>query len=278
MLDTTAMLAEVTLFAKQAGVIAREMFNRQLDTIHKSSDVDLLTEADIQIEAYLTTQLQTRYPTISIMGEEGATYEGDSGYRWVIDPIDGTTNFAHHIPHFAISIALADDTFYPPVLGVVYDPMRDECFYAARGQGAFLNGKRLHVSATPTLAQSVMASGFPYTKWTDPDTNATQWGHFVVRSRGVRRMGSAALDMCYVGAGRFDGYWEHNISAWDMMGGAIVLTEAGGQLSNYQGEPLDNTQWRKLRIVASNGNIHDEILTVLREGDHAPRPINQQTH
>jgi myo-inositol-1(or 4)-monophosphatase len=173
----------------------------------------------------------------------------------------------------AVNIALADSQLYPPLLGVMYDPMRDECFAAIRGEGATLNGKSLKVSGTPKLAQSVIASGFPYTKWTDPDNNADRWGNFVVRSRGVRRMGAAGLDMAYVAAGRFDGYWEHHLSAWDIMPSIICLLEAGGRLSNYAGEPLDPYQIVKLRVVASNGYIHDEMLTVLREGNNAPRPV-----
>lgn len=272
MIHTVETLETITAIAREAGAMAREAFNYPRETLTKSSGVDLVTDTDTRVEAFIVENLTGHFPDYSLVGEEGGEYNTGNSYRWFIDPIDGTTNFAHGIPHFAINIALADAQLYPPRLGVMYDPMRDECFMAIRGEGATLNGKPLKVSSTLTLAQSVVASGFPYTKWTDPDNNANRWGHFVVRSRGVRRMGAAGLDMAYVAAGRFDGYWEHHLSAWDIMPSIICLLEAGGRLSNYAGEPLDPHQIIRLRVVASNGYIHDEMLTVLREGNNAPRP------
>lgn len=271
-INTVETLETVTRIVRDAGAVAREAFNKPREMDTKSSGVDLVTDTDKRIEAFIVENLTGQFPDISLVGEEGGEYNSGNSYRWFIDPIDGTTNFAHGIPHFSVNIALTDAQPYPPLLGVLYDPMRDECFAGIRGEGAALNGKALRVSSTPSLAQSVVASGFPYTKWTDPDNNADRWGHFVTRSRGVRRMGAAGLDVAYVAAGRFDGYWEHHLNAWDVMPGIVCLTEAGGMFTNYDGEPVDPHQFTKLRIVASNGLIHDEMLTVLREGSHAPVP------
>jgi myo-inositol-1(or 4)-monophosphatase len=265
-------LETITAIAREAGSMARDAFNNPRETNTKSSGVDLVTDTDKRVEAYIVENLTGHFPDFSLVGEEGGEYNPGSSYRWFIDPIDGTTNFAHGIPHFTVNIALGGSTLFPPVLGVIYDPMRDECFSAIRDEGATLNGKPMKVSSTPTLAQSVVASGFPYTKWSDPDNNVEQWGNLVIRSRGVRRMGAAGLDMVYVAAGRFDGYWEHNLNMWDIMPSIICLLEAGGQVTTYTGEPMDPHKISQLRIVASNGHIHDELLTILRDGKDAPRP------
>lgn len=272
----TANLQHIIEIAREAGQIAREGFNQPRHTALKSSNVDLVTDTDRQVEAFIVEQLTQAYPDYQIVGEEGGVYQqaNTNGYRWFIDPIDGTTNFAHGIPHFSVCVGLAGDDVFSPLLGVIYDPMRDECFAAERGKGATLNGQSIHVSHTTRLSEAVVASGFPYTKWTDPDNNATQWGDFVVRSRGVRRFGSAGLDMAYVAAGRFDGYWEHNLNAWDIMPSVICLLEAGGKLTNYNGEAPENAS-NALRLVASNGLIHDEMVHVLAEGANAPRPKEQ---
>jgi myo-inositol-1(or 4)-monophosphatase len=227
-LDTNQILFDARVIAKQAGVITRELFYRSVEMSTKSSDIDLVTEADLQSEKFIVEHLRELYPDFGIVGEEGSQFLTDAPYRWIIDPVDGTTNFAHRVPHYAISIALADSNPYPALVGVVYDPMRDECFTAVRGQGAFLNGRPIGVSHTSRLGESLLASGFPYTKWTDPDNNADHWSDFVVRTRDVRRLGSASLDIAYVATGRMDGYWEHNLSAWDISAALLVLKEAGG--------------------------------------------------
>lgn len=264
-------LADIISIVKEAGAHARALFNQSNAMELKSSGVDLVTTADKETEAFISQTLLERYPTYNIVGEEGNGQTTASPYRWFIDPIDGTTNFAHRIPHFAICIALFDGEQFPPLLGVTYDPMRDECFAGLRDKGATLNGKSLRVSNTPKLAQSVVGSGFPYTKWDDPDNNADRWGQFMVRTRGVRRLGSAGLDVVYVAAGRLDGYWEHNISAWDVSSSLICLQEAGGQFSDYAGNPLA-FQINKMRVLTSNGKIHAEMVDVLQQGYDAPRP------
>lgn len=266
------ILQEAVPIAQAAGAILRDHATRPRHADHKAALVDLVTEADRASEAFILQRLQTTFPQHQVVGEEGSNYQpvDANGYRWYIDPLDGTTNFAHGLPHFSISMALTNADGWP-IVGIVYDPMRDECFAATKGGGATLNGQSVHVSSTERLAGSVVASGFPYDKWTDPENNAAQWGHFVVRSQGVRRMGSAALDLAYVGAGRFDGYWEQKLQRWDVLAGILVVLEAGGTVTDYAGDPSGITVARP-RLVASNGLIHAEMLDVLRLGETAPRP------
>ena len=272
--ETQRILADIISIAKEAGAQIRDLFTQANGMELKSSDVDLVTTADKQTEEFISQTLLARYPEFNLVGEEGHGQDTASQYRWFIDPIDGTTNFAHRIPHFAVCIALFDGESFPPLLGVTYDPMRDEVFAGLRGNGATLNGKPLRVSNTLQLAQAVVGSGFPYTKWDDPDNNAEQWGNFVVRTRGVRRLGSAGLDVAYVAAGRLDGYWEHNLSAWDVGSSMICLHEADGQLSDFTGNSLP-FQVKEIRLVASNGKIHSEIVDILRRGDDVPRPSSK---
>jgi myo-inositol-1(or 4)-monophosphatase len=270
--EVQKILANVIDLTKTAGSQLRALFTQPHTTDLKSTDVDLVTEADKQIEAFMVGELTKHYPAFGIVGEEGNTHTAtDSPYHWYIDPIDGTTNFAHGIPHFAICAALFDQNQFPPLLGIVYDPMRDECFAGLRGHGATLNSQTMRVSRTPHLSQAVVASGFPYTKWVSSDNNVAHWGDFVVRVRGIRRMGSAGLDGAYVAAGRFDGYWEHSLSAWDISASLLFVTEAGGYFSHFDGGPVPY-QAKGLRVVASNGLIHEEMIRVLQEGSNAPRP------
>lgn len=238
----------------------------------KTSDIDLVTQTDRDAEAYIVNELTRHFPSHHIIGEEGGGAGADratASLRWYVDPIDGTTNFAHRIPHFCTSIALAtaDDV---PLLGVIYDPNRDELYTALHGNGATLNGEALKVSSRTTLATSVIASGFPYDKHTVNDDNTRQWSAFVKRVRGVRRMGAAALDFAYVAAGRYDGYWEQSLKRWDAMAGILLVREAGGIVTDYRGaqRPQDDERGRYL---ASNPHIHQAILDVLLQtyGDDA---------
>ncbi len=257
--------------ARAAGDILRDGFNRPHSIHLKTNATDMATETDEAAEKLIVERLQAAFPEHSILGEEGGAYDvAGASYRWVIDPLDGTTNFAHGIPHFSVSIALTDGDGWP-VIGVVYDPMRDECFVAAKGMGATLNDKPIGVSQTPALSQAVMASGFPYDKWHDPRNNADLWGHFVVRSRGVRRFGSAALDLAYVAAGRFDGYWEQKLNPWDVLAGILLVQEGGGLVTGFDGTS-DAIRATKPDLVASNGLFHPEILVVIEQGAAAPRP------
>jgi myo-inositol-1(or 4)-monophosphatase len=272
-IDERHTLNLIENIAREAGAGLRDRFANPHAADLKSSDVDLVTEADRATEEFIVRRLQKAFPDFDLLGEEGGMYENGppSDYFWVIDPIDGTTNFAHHIPHFSVNIALFDGQQYPPVLAVCYEPMHDEMFKGIRTQGATLNDQVLKVTTTSRLAESVVASGFPYTKWRDPDNNADHWAHFVVRSRGVRRFGAAGLDVAWVAAGRFDGYWEHDVNLWDIAPGILFLLEAGGTVSDYDGNPLTVARG-PLRFVGSNGHIHDQMLRVLGDGEAAPRP------
>jgi myo-inositol-1(or 4)-monophosphatase len=174
-----------------------------------------------------------------------------------------------------VSIALTGQDGIP-LIGVVFDPMLDECFQAMTGRGAFLNNHPIHVSKTSELGLSLVASGFGYDSWTNPDNNTEEWANFVQRVQGITRMGSAALDLCYVAAGRFDGYWEHRLNPWDMLGGLICVAEAGGRVSNFRGDPSGLYSGPKRDVLASNGLIHERMLTVIVLGAQAPRSLSRK--
>lgn len=250
--------------ARQAGAMIMAHFEEPIEQSTKSNAADIVTTADKNTERLIVSDILSHYPDHHIMGEEGRGQGANpetADYFWYIDPIDGTTNFASKIPHFSTSIALADGDMNP-LVAVVYDPCRDELFSAIKGVGAWLDGEAIHVSAATDLSQCVLASGFPYHKWTNDDNNLIEWGRFVVRVRGVRRMGSAALDACYVGAGRFDGYWEKYVNSWDIMAAALIVQEAGGRVTDYQGEtPAHFLDQRA--IVMSNGHIHQAMVDLL---------------
>ncbi len=252
-------LDDLEILARQAGVILRAGYGQAHTIDSKSHAIDLVTETDRRSEAFLLESIRRRWPEHSILAEESGAHGGDA-HLWYVDPLDGTVNFAHGVPIFSVSIAYADGDGVR--LGVVYDPMRDECFAAERGRGAFLNGQPLQVSATALVAQALLVTGFPYDIWTNPDNNLDNFARFAVRSHGVRRLGSAALDLCYVAAGRFDGYWEVRLKPWDVAAGGLIAAEAGAKVTNLQGgaDYLSPPQ----SIVAANAALHAEMLKVLR--------------
>lgn len=251
--------------AREAGALLLEGFDKQNKVIHKSSAVDWVTEYDRASEQLVVARITAAYPTHGLVGEEGSRREGQDGYTWYIDPLDGTTNYAHHFPMFAVSIALYQGQ--TPLVGVVYDPLRDELFSALRGQGAYLTrgGERkpLQVTEAQVLATSLLATGFPYDSHTSSHNNVTEVGAFVRRAQGLRRAGSAALDMCYVAAGRLDGYWEFKLFAWDMAAARLVVEEAGGRFTQPDGAPIEMVE--KMAACVSNAHIHAEMLAVLAE-------------
>ncbi len=248
--------------AKTAGGKLRAFYAEGVPTEYKG-DVDLVTIADRTVEAYLQQALLETFPEHGIYGEEGARDRMDAEYRWYVDPLDGTTNFAHGFPHFCVSMGLEHRPSGTPggqdgtiVAGVIYDPMRDELFVAEQGRGAFLNGKPIHVSSVPDLGESLVATGFPSRKRHE-NPNIHFYHEFTLRSHGVRRAGSAALDLAYVACGRVDGYWEFNLNPWDTSAGFLLVEEAGGKVTGFDGS------FRKLEsreILASNGLIHPELL------------------
>ncbi len=226
---------------------------------YKGSPTNLVTEMDARAEALILERLQRAFPDDAVLAEEAGSRGGRSGRRWIVDPLDGTTNYAHGVPIFAVSIALEQDGRVR--LGVIYDPTRDELFVGERGGGASLNGTPLAVSAAAALDESLLATGFPYNV-RESRRNLAEFAAFTLRARAVRRLGSAVLYLAWVAAGRFDGYWELSVGAWDVAAGSLLVEEAGGRVSDVTGGPLDLD---RPTIVASNGRIHEAMLAVLEE-------------
>src|SRR5450631_1112995 len=252
-------LRDLEPIAREAGALLLTYFNPQIKIEYKG-DVDLVTAADRASEKLIVERLQARWPQHGIVGEEGTRSDTGAAYRWFVDPLDGTTNFAHGYPVFCVSIALArqDDKLE---VGVLYDPTRDELFAAERGRGATLNGKPIRVSKTARLAESILGTGFPSHK-RHKNPNIHFYQQITLRSHGVRRQGSAALDLAYTACGRFDGYWEFYLNPWDTSAGYLLLTEAGGTMTRFDGSPflLDSRE-----VLASNGLLHEEISFLFRE-------------
>ena len=239
MLDYTATLNIATTIAREAGALLMDGFGRKIAFETKSSPIDFVTEYDKSAEKQITERLVAAFPTHSLVGEEGASKNGSSNYRWYIDPLDGTNNFAHGLPIFCVSLALYENE--SPLIAVIYQPVLDECFTAIAGHGAFLEcrGKRtrLAVSATDNLTQSIVATGFPYDHQWSAHNNVTQLGAMLPQVQGIRRAGSAALDLAYVAAGRLDGYWEFKLHSWDVAAGVLLVQEAGGVVTGVDGSP-----------------------------------------
>jgi len=264
--------------AREAGGRLREFLAQGVETEYKG-DVDLVTVADRTVEKLIRTRIGEAWPDHGIYGEEGTREGMERVFRWYVDPLDGTTNFAHGVPHFCVSMGLeqriirsgATDEDGKLVAGVIYDPMRDELFCAEAGRGAFLNGKKLRVSPIPDLAESLVATGFPSRKRHD-NPNIHFYHEFTLRSHGVRRAGSAALDLAYVASGRFQAFWEFNLNPWDTAAGILLLEEAGGKVTDFSGGPfrLDSRE-----VLASNGLIHDELVGLFTEmfAGRSPSPI-----
>jgi myo-inositol-1(or 4)-monophosphatase len=244
--------------AREAGELLRTHLGRSIEVSHKGP-INLVTEVDLASEQLIRDLIANHFPRHAILAEEcGAEGPLDADYRWVIDPLDGTTNYAHGYPCFCVSIGLEHQG--QAVLGVVYDPTRDELFVAERGGGAWLNNRRIHVSSTATLDRGLLVTGFPYDISRTAFTNLDHFRNFCLAAQAVRRDGSAALDLCYVACGRFDGFWELALHPWDTVAAGLVLVEAGGRISDFGGAAFDPY---RPQCVASNGLIHDEMLGVL---------------
>jgi myo-inositol-1(or 4)-monophosphatase len=253
--ELAALAAEV---AREAGRIQRERFHEPRTIETKSSAIDLVTDVDRASDAWIVERLRGARPDDAILSEEAGLQEGGSGIRWIVDPLDGTTNYAHGFPHFAVSIGAWQDG--AGVAGVIYDPLRDELFAAARGHGASLNGKPIHVSSTGELHRALLGTGFAYNVHEARIDNLDYFARFLKRARAVRRAGSAALDLAYVACGRFDGFWELGLHPWDVAAGLLIVEEAGGRTSDFRGGPAPLSGER---IVASNGPLHGALLEVL---------------
>lgn len=246
--------------ARAAGQMLRSEVRGARRIAYKGTPTNLVTEMDARAEALILERLGQAFPDDAILSEETGSHPGRSGRRWIIDPLDGTTNYAHGLPIFAVSIALEVERRV--TVGVVYDPNMDELFSAERGAGAWVGDTRLAVSATPVLDEALLATGFPYNIRETRDTNLPEYGAFSLKARAVRRLGSAVLYLSWLAAGRLDGYWELRVGAWDVAAGSLFVEEAGGRVTNLQGGPLDLDA---PSIVATNGRIHEAMLGVLRE-------------
>ena len=227
--------------------------------INKKGTIDLVTEIDLECERMCRAVIAERFPEHAILAEElGGHDAAGARYRWIFDPLDGTTNYAHGLPIYCASLGLEIDGLR--AVAAVYDPSRRELFTAERGQGAYVNGRALHVSSTPALIDSLLVTGFPYDMHRQGPELIELFGRFMQRARAVRRLGSAALDLCYVAAGRFDAFWEQNLKPWDVAAGALVLEEAGGRVTGMNGAPFDAAA---AHLLASNGFIHEQMLEVI---------------
>jgi len=257
--EINRFLAKAQQLAEEAGQHQRAKLWTPLNIEHKGA-MDLVTEVDRSSEELLVGGLQRAFPEHDFLAEENLYPDRGKSHKWIIDPLDGTTNFAHGFPWFAVSMALKIEGVV--VLGVVHHPMMAEMFTAIKGEGAILNGSRISVSSRSPLRSSLLATGFPYDNATEPENNFAQFVKFQTRCRGIRRAGAAALDLAYVAAGRLDGFWECKLKPWDVAAGQLLVTEAGGKVTGYSGEPYSVYNHR---IVASNGVIHNEMLAVLAD-------------
>jgi myo-inositol-1(or 4)-monophosphatase len=239
--------------AREAGSLLMEHFRQRVEIEYKGS-ADLVTIADRQSEALILERIRGHFPAHDVMGEEGTRIETGGDYKWYVDPLDGTTNFAHGYPVFCVSLAVEHRG--QRIAGVVYDPTRDEMFAAEKGSGAQLNGEPMRVSSTAKLAECLLATGFPSQK-RHKNPNIHFYHHLTLHSHGVRRAGSAALDLCNVASGRFDGFWEFNLNPWDTAAGVLMVEEAGGRVTDFSGGPF---QIASRETLASNGLVHDALI------------------
>jgi myo-inositol-1(or 4)-monophosphatase len=246
--------------AREAGRMLRQGMSQRREISFKGA-VDLVTNFDQKSQEMILSRLSRAFPDHDFLAEEGLRREKSGDFLWIIDPLDGTTNYAHRFPVFCVSIALEFQGRV--VLGLVYDPLREEIFRAAETEGAYLNGKKIQISPVDDLNRSLLATGFPYDLRESRVNNVIHFNNFLVRAQAIRRCGSAALDLCYVACGRFDGFWELKLKPWDVAAGALMVKEAGGRLSDFSGAEFSIS---KDETLASNGLIHEAMVSVLQTG------------
>ncbi len=271
--EPRALEAAAAEMARAAGAILRDGYGRAHRPERKGA-IDLVTEYDRRSERLLLAEIARRFPGHAVLAEESGAHAAPAGgapaagaVRWIVDPLDGTTNFSHNYPFFGVSIAAEVDGRL--AAGVVYDPVRDELFAAAAGHGATLNGAPIAVSAIARVEDALIVTGFPYDVREHPERSVPLFQAFLVRAQGVRRDGSAALNLCYLACGRFDGFWEGHLSPWDMAAGSLVVREAGGLVTAYDGGPF---RLEGREILATNGRIHDEMGAILAAARRAAGP------
>ncbi len=250
--------------ARRAGRLLKKNINKSDEIFYKGA-VDLVTPFDTKAQRTILDHLSSFFPDHGYLAEEGLSQNKEAEMRWIIDPLDGTTNYAHHFPVFTISIALERRSEI--ILGLVYDPMREEMFSALKGKGAFLNGKKISVSGINELDKSLLATGFPYDVRVSQENNISHFNNFIIRVQGIRRCGSAAMDLCYVACGRFDGFWELKLKPWDMAAGTFIVQEAGGRVSDFRGSEFSIFG---SEILATNGAIHQQMVDILELRGYQP--------
>jgi myo-inositol-1(or 4)-monophosphatase len=260
MTDPTPYVQAAAEAARRGGaeLVARLRGERQIEA--KASSIDLVTDADKASEKAILAFLRERFPGHAILSEETGASAGGAGLRWIVDPLDGTTNYAHRVPHFCVSVGLEDGEGL--LAGAVLDPLRGELFCAGRGRGATLNGEPIRASGEADLGRALLSTGFPYDVWQKHQRPLALFEGFLKRAQGLRRAGSAALDLCYVAAGRYDGFFEVTLKPWDLAAGALLVREAGGQVTDLIGGRLDLAQGD---VLASNRRLHSEMTALSRQ-------------
>jgi len=256
-MDLELVTRTATRAARQAGEVLRS-FHGNLKDIRKKGAIDLVTEADIASERLVVETIRSVFPDHAVLAEESGRIEGDERFQWIIDPLDGTTNFSHGLDLFAVSIAFYEEGV--PRVGVVFNPATGEFFEAAAGQGARLNGQPIRVSGQESLKDSLLVTGFPYNFKEILPQLMSRFAGCLSASQGVRRLGSAAIDLCFVACGRFEGFWEQNLNPWDTAAGLLILLEAGGRVTDFSGRPFEVDM---KEILATNGRIHDAMLDLM---------------
>lgn len=253
------MLSDIINISKEAGELIRSKYETSFTLEFKTNESDLVTDVDKASEKIIVDFVKKKYPTHGIITEEGGTTVSNSEYNWVIDPLDGTVNFAHGFPMFAVSIGVQKNE--ETVAGVVYDVMHDVVYSAEIGSGTYENDKRIKVNENANLRHALLVTGFPYDVRENPDNALGKFVALTKASRGIRRLGSAAIDFCYVAKGVFDGFWEVHLKPWDMCAGKLIVEEAGGRVTDFHGEKINIFS---KRILATNGRIHNEMISVLK--------------
>ncbi|MCX6081682.1 MAG: inositol monophosphatase family protein [Chloroflexi bacterium] len=256
---TQPTLADLERLARQAGQILYDSYEKDHDVKFKGI-IDLVTEVDHASEKFLLSEISRQFPGHSFLAEESGASAAQTEHLWIIDPLDGTVNYAHGVPFFCVSIAYSYQD--QVMLGAVYDPMRAEMFTAERGKGAWLNGRQLKTTGAEELLKSLLVTGFPYELWKTKRNNFDYFEKLGMQSQGVRRLGSAALDLCYIAAGRLDGYWEFSLKAWDIAAGGLIAEEAGALVTNSEGKPEYLTTPQS--VVAANPVLHPKLLDQLQ--------------
>ena len=263
------MLETIKEIATDAGKIIREAYLKPKSKVNFKGDIDLVTETDLASETYIISAIKKHFPDHSILSEESGIEQLANTYRWIIDPLDGTTNFAHRHPFCAVSIGVEYNGTM--TFGVVYNPILDEVFWAEKGKGTYRNGRRITVSRTESLSTALLATGFPYDRWEHGDFYLEEYAALMKKSQGIRRAGAAAIDLCYLACGRLDGFFEHKLKPWDTAAGSLIVTEAGGAITQY-----NRNAWgvNSATILASNQRIHNEMAEILAKA-HTLKGIDE---